>query len=252
MGRVRSYNAGAAPAAALRWRSRAMTTRILLIEDDGKLAPLVREFLVDQGYEVSWAADGTRGLELFAELRPDLVVLDLMLPGVDGLTLCRHIRAEGQTAVLILTARGDEMDRVLGLELGADDYLTKPFGLKELLARIRAVLRRYHAEARQVGRPERRVGPFHIDLDQRSLERDGVAVSLTRSEFDILELLTRRPGRVLTRDDLLQQVRGGETAAFDRAVDTHISNLRKKLEPDPKHPRFLVTVWGVGYRWSEA
>lgn len=228
-----------------------MKTRILLVEDDRKLAPLVQRYLEDHHFEVAWAKDGDRGLRDFESFGPDLVVLDLMLPGRDGLTLCRDIRAKSRVAILMLTAKGDESDRVVGLELGADDYLTKPFGLKELLARIRAILRRYQIWDEKDSEGPRTVGPFQLDFDQRTLTRDGRGILLTRSEFDLLGVLTARPGRVFAREELLQQVRGGETEAFDRAVDTHISNLRSKIEADPKRPRFIETVWGVGYRWVE-
>jgi DNA-binding response OmpR family regulator len=226
-----------------------MAPRILLVEDDRKLAPLVQRFLADHHFEVAWAADGDRGWREFERLAPDLVVLDLMLPGTDGLTLCRRIRAAGRTGVLILTAKGDETDRVVGLELGADDYLTKPFGLPELLARVRAILRRTAPTTDDGPGAVRTLGPFTIDLDGRTVERDGVPIELTRSEFDLLERLTRSPGRVFEREALLECLAGGETAAFDRAVDRHVSNLRAKIERDPKRPEFLQTVWGVGYRW---
>ncbi len=227
-----------------------MTHRILLVEDDRKLAPLVRGFLEDHHFEVAWAADGDEGWREFERLDPDLVVLDLMLPGRDGLTLCRQIRAGSRAGVLILTAKGDETDRVVGLELGADDYLTKPFGLPELLARVRAILRRCRPTAGKEPAAVRTVGPFAIDVSRRTLSRAGTPIELTRSEFDILDRLTRKPGRVFSREQLLHEVRGGETEAFDRAVDSHISNLRAKIEADPKNPEFIKTVWGVGYRWA--
>jgi len=224
--------------------------RILLIEDDRELAPLVRSFLEDHHFEVAWAADGERGWSEVGRFGPDLVVLDLMLPGRDGLTLCKEIRAAGRTGILILTAKGDESERIVGLELGADDYLTKPFSLRELLARIRAVLRRYRLPAEGDEEAVRSLGPFTVDLGSRALTREDRHVELTRSEFDLLERMTRWPGRVFTREELLDAVRGGETGAFDRAVDRHISNLRAKIEPDPKRPQFVQTVWGVGYRWG--
>jgi len=229
-----------------------MSERILLVEDDLKLAPLVQRFLQDHHFDVTWCSDGEAGWRQFERLDPDVVVLDLMLPGRDGLSLCRSIREAGRAGILILTAKGDESDRIVGLELGADDYLTKPFSLPELLARIRAVLRRYHLQEDAPARGSRSVGPFTLDLESRRLERDGEAVLLTRTEFDLFERLTRRPGRVLSRDQLLEAVRGGETEAFDRAVDRHISNLRAKIEADPKTPAFIQTVWGVGYRWGGA
>ena len=164
--------------------------------------------------------------------------------------LCKQIRSAGQSGVLILTAKGDESDRIVGLELGADDYLTKPFSLPELLARIRAVLRRYRPAAAEEPELSRTFGPFTLDLLARELSRKDERVELTRTEFDLLERLTRWPGRVFTREELLDAVRGGETEAFDRAVDRHVSNLRAKIEEDPRKPAFLQTVWGVGYRWS--
>jgi two-component system phosphate regulon response regulator OmpR len=227
-----------------------MNPRILLVEDDRKLAPLVQRFLEDHHFEVTWTADGNEGWREYELLDPDLVILDLMLPGRDGLTLCRQIRAASRAGILILTAKGDETDRVVGLELGADDYLTKPFSLPELLARIRAILRRCRPAAQDEPTADRSIGPFAIDSSRRRLLRSGTPIDLTRSEFDILERLTRRPGRVFNREELLEEVRGGETEAFYRAVDTHISNLRAKLEVDPKNPVFIETVWGVGYRWA--
>jgi two-component system phosphate regulon response regulator OmpR len=229
-----------------------MTDRILLIEDDRKLAPHVERFLKDHHYTVAWAADGDRGWEEYRRFVPDLVILDLMLPGRDGLTLCRQIREDGRTGILILTAKGDQSDRVVGLELGADDYLTKPFGLPELLARVRAILRRCRIQDAPVTAEIRSMGPFTLDRMRRTLMQADSPIELTRSEFDILERLTRTPGRVFSRDELLQEVRGGETGAFDRAVDSHISNLRAKIEVDPKKPKYIQTVWGVGYRWPSS
>ena len=231
---------------------RAVTDRILLVEDDRKLAPLVRSFLEDHHFDVHWAADGDAGWREFQRKAPDLVVLDLMLPGRDGLTLCQDIRGASRAGILILTAKGDESERIVGLELGADDYLTKPFSLGELLARIRAILRRYRLPEEGEGEAVRSIGPFRLDLASRSLTRDDRPIELTRSEFDIVERMTRRPGRVFSRDELLDSMRGGNTGAFDRAVDRHVSNLRAKIEPDPKEPEYLVTVWGVGYRWGKA
>lgn len=227
-----------------------MPPRILLIEDDQKLARLVVQFLEDQAFGVTWVADGDRGWQEFGRDAYDLVILDLMLPGRDGLTLCRQIRAASRCGVLMLTAKGSESDRVLGLELGADDYLTKPFGLPELLARIRAVLRRTLGTLEDAATEVRCAGPFAIDRTCRTVRRDGQNIELTRSEFDILDRLTRHPGRVFRRSELLEQVRGGTTEAYDRAVDSHVSNLRSKLEVDPRNPQFIQTVWGVGYRWA--
>ena len=227
-----------------------MGDRILLVEDDRKLAPLVQRFLEDNHFEVVWADEGNQGWHEFQRYEPDLVILDLMLPGKDGLTLCREIRASSRVGILILTAKGDEADRVVGLELGADDYLTKPFGLPELLARLRAILRRYRPPEEVECETVRTIGPLAIDMKGRTVVQSGKSIELTRSEFDILDRLTRSAGQVFRRDELLQEVRGGETEAFDRAVDSHISNLRAKIEADPKQPQFIKTVWGVGYRWG--
>jgi DNA-binding response OmpR family regulator len=226
------------------------STRILLIEDDTVLAPLIQNFLEDHHYQVIWADDGTKGLAAFISDQPDLVILDLMLPGIDGLSLCRLIRKESPVAILMLTAKGDEADRVLGLELGADDYLTKPFGLKELLARIKAILRRCGHDPKPIDEEEIRFGLFSLHPDNRRLLRIDREIDLTRSEFDILYLLTQNPGKVFSRNDLLDCIKGGDGDSFDRAVDMHISNLRKKIETDPKSPVFLKTVWGVGYRFN--
>lgn len=225
--------------------------RILLVEDDERLAPLVKQFLEDNRFEVTWISDGHQASRQFRNQDWALVVLDLMLPGKDGLTLCREFRESSDAGVLILTARGDEMDRILGLDLGADDYLTKPFSLAELLARIRAIMRRCGTMNR-TSELIRTLGTLSIDLVARKLFRNEESIELTRSEFDILDRLTRKPGWVLSREDLLQEIRGGETDAFDRAVDTHISNLRAKIEEDPKHPKLIKTVWGVGYQWVGA
>ena len=227
-----------------------MATNILLVEDDSRLAPLVVQCLEDHHYRVRWCRDGGQALDAFKAMQPDLVLLDIMLPGKDGLVLCQEFHRLGKTAILMLTARGDESDRVLGLELGADDYLTKPFGLKELLARIKAILRRCEWRRESEERVIRTFGDFRLDPERRQLYRDEDLVVLTRSEFDILDLLTRSPGRVLSRDQLLDQIKGGRTEAFDRAVDTHVSNLRKKIELDPKSPIYIQTVWGIGYRFQ--
>ncbi|HYE51088.1 MAG TPA: response regulator transcription factor [Azospirillaceae bacterium] len=222
--------------------------RILLVEDDEGLAPLVVRHLAESGFAASWVADARAADEHLRRGGADLVVLDLMLPGEDGLSFCRRIRRELDIPIIMVTARGQEADRILGLRLGADDYLPKPFSLWELEARIQAVLRR--AGGRPAPPSVRHAGPFAIDPARRSVTVDGRPLDLTRSEFDLLERLASEPGRVFTRDQLLECVRGGGTDAFDRAVDTHVSNLRRKVEPDPKAPRYVKTVWGVGYRFE--
>ena len=221
---------------------------VLVIEDDATLAELVARHLQDSGFAVTAVGDAGEGWRRLEANRFDLVVLDIMLPGEDGLSLCRRIRRHKDVGIVMVTARGQESDRIVGLELGADDYLPKPFSLWELEARLKAVLRRYSRNA--APDTERRIGPFRIDLARRDVSLDGARLDLTRSEFDLLARLTAEPGRVFSRDMLLASVQGGETDAFDRAVDTHISNLRRKIERDPKAPRHLKTVWGVGYRFE--
>lgn len=224
---------------------------ILLIEDDQTLAPLIIGYLRDHEFVVSWAPEGNSGWDTLLALAPDAVVLDLMLPGRDGLTLCRDIRARSSVPMLMLTARSEEPDRVLGLELGADDYLGKPFSLRELLARLRALLRRSGTFGREVQGGTLSFGPFVLDLQGHRLLREGQEIDCTRGEFCVLKLLLEREGRVVSREALLEAASGPETEALQRAVDTHISNLRKKIEQDPKRPTRIKTVWGVGYRFEE-
>jgi len=216
--------------------------RILLVEDDEALAPLVVRHLSESGFAVRWAKDATKAWDALEAEPVDLVILDIMLPGEDGLSLCRRLRRRTDIAVVMVSARGQESDRIFGLDLGADDYLPKPFSLWELEARIKAVLRRYGRNSDGTA-----TGPFVIDLGRRSVTLYGRRVDLTRSEFDLLALLSAEPGRVFPRDRLLDCIRGGETDAYDRAVDAHISNLRRKIETDPKSPLHLKTVWGIGY-----
>jgi DNA-binding response OmpR family regulator len=223
---------------------------VLLIEDDTRLANLVVEFLGQNEVDLKTAGDGERGLSL-ARSTPglDVILLDLMLPGMSGLEVCKKLRGEPELAdvgVIMLTAKGDEVDKIVGLELGADDYLAKPFNPRELLARVRAVARR--RSAMQVGNRARfRTGELEIDFAARSVSVAGVAQALTHHEFEVLALLARAAGRVLTRDYLLDALRGEEPDAFDRTIDVHISKLRAKLEPNPKEPRYIKTVRGAGY-----
>ncbi|MEZ5996152.1 MAG: response regulator transcription factor [Hyphomonadaceae bacterium] len=223
--------------------------KVLLVEDDERLAPLVCRHLTESGFHVRHALDTGAADAMIGQAPADLVILDVMLPGEDGLSMCRRLRQNSNVGIIMVTARGKEADRLLGLGLGADDYLAKPFSLWELEARARAVLRRCAAHTSSTDHV-RSFGPLSIDLDQRLVRVQGGAVELTRSEFDLLALLTEQPGRVLSRESLLSAVQGGESEAFDRAVDTHMSKLRRKLERDPKTPRFLKTVWGVGYRFD--
>ncbi len=201
-----------------------------------------------EGFAVTAAADGQAALELLERERFDLVLLDVMLPAVDGLSVCRRIRAGSDLPVIMLTARGEDVDRIVGLELGADDYVTKPFNARELVARIRAVMRRY--TARPADSSVMVLGPLTLDADRRRVYRDGLEVDVTAREFDLLLCLARRPGRVFTRDQLLQEVWGFDYLGDSRAVDVQVSRLRQKIEADPDHPTLLRTKWGVGYYLS--
>ncbi len=229
---------------------------ILVVEDEEQLAALVRERLVAAGYSVAVAGDGPTALRMLETRPADLVILDWMLPGLDGLEVCRRIRARSITPVLMLTARAEEIDKVLGLEVGADDYLTKPFSMRELLARARALLRRVDLMTSGAGgvggagdkdaRPAvMEVGPLRVDVAGRTASVEGTPVELTPKEFDLLHMLAEQPGRAYSREFLLQRIWGLEFDGFDRTVDTHIVRLRKKLGPLGDH---IATVWGVGYK----
>jgi len=218
--------------------------RVLLIEDDPRLAAMVGEYLSAAGYRVTPAATGAEGLARHQADAFDLIVLDLMLPDMDGLQVCRAVRARGATPILMLTARGEPMDRILGLEMGADDYLPKPFEPRELLARIRAILRRGKAGAA----PDLlRFGRLEIDRAAREVRLDGEARSLTSYQFALILALAERAGRVLTRDALMDLLRGEPLEAFDRSIDVHVSRIRAAIEDDPRKPRRIITVRGAGY-----
>lgn len=235
---------------------------ILIIEDEPALVRLIRDYLVRSSYKVVTAMDATTGLQRIRDAgptdRPDLVVLDLGLPDRDGLDVIREVRRAGSGAgsgasnlpIIILTARGDETDRIVGLELGADDYMVKPFSPGELVARVRAVLRR------GAGSPDTAetitAGDLAIDIPRMRVHRDGTPVDLTATEFQLLVTLAREPGRVFTRGQLLDAVHGVMIEAYERAIDAHIKNIRRKLEPDTSHPRYVLTVHGVGYRFTDA
>ncbi len=225
-----------------------MAPRILLIEDDPRLAAMVSEYLGEAGFHVSTAAAGGAGLEQLRREPYDALVLDLMLPDIDGLEVCRQLRATSDTPVLMLTARGDTMDRVVGLEMGADDYLPKPFEPRELLARLRAILRR-----RQSSRAADvlRFGRLEIDRDARIVRVDGAERSLTGHQFTLLVALAEKAGRVLSRDTLMDLVKGEALEAFDRSIDVHVSRIRAAIEDDPKKPRRLLTVRGAGYVFAK-
>jgi DNA-binding response OmpR family regulator len=218
----------------------------LLVEDDARLAALTAEYLEGHGVVVTRAADGRRGLEEALRHRFDVVLLDLMLPGKDGLEVCRELRARSDVPVIVLTARGEEADRVMGLELGADDYLPKPFSPRELLARIRAVVRRARGQAGPALRAIR-VGRLALDPASRRATLGGRELDLTGYEFALLHALASRAGRVLSREQLMEMAGGSAEEAFDRSIDVHVSRLRHKLGDDPRHPRLLKTVRGAGY-----
>ena len=224
--------------------------RILVVEDESRIAQLVRDYLEHAGFEVVVASDGEVALAEARRARPDLVVLDLGLPGRDGLDVARSLRQTSNVPIVMLTARGDETDRIVGLELGADDYVVKPFSPKELVARVRAVLRR--TQAAGGGAEVLRVADVEVDLPRMRVSVAGRPVDLTPTEFQLLAALIREPGRVFTRGQLLDAVHGVAFESYERAVDAHVKNLRRKLEPIPGRPRYLLTVHGVGYRFADA
>ena len=228
-----------------------MSTRILIIDDDEKLSAMVVEYLAKNGFEASAVASPRAGLAAILGSPPDLLVLDLMMPELDGLEVCREVRRHSQLPILMLTGRGDEADRIVGLELGADDYLAKPFNPRELLARVRSILRRSaKTEAPAVPAARSRTITFPriaVDPDRREVKVAGERVELTSTEFDILHVFALNRGVVLSRDALLTKVRGSRFEAFDRSIDVHVSHLRQKLEADPRSPRTIKTVWGEGY-----
>lgn len=236
----------------------SMLHNLLIIDDDIKLVQLVREYLQPQGFTLDAEHDGEAGLRRLQHLEKDqdydLVILDLMLPGIDGLEVCRRLRRRNDVPVLMLTARGDETDRIVGLEIGADDYLPKPFNPRELLARIRAILRRStdtdHSDADTGAETSLLVGPLEIEPGTRQATLSDRPIELTTAEFDILYTLARSAGRVLSRDQLLQEIHGPGWAAYSRSIDVHISRIRAKIENDPKHPQILKTVRGIGYQLS--
>lgn len=234
-----------------------IAAHILIVDDHREIRDLVSRALSKEGFRVSTAADGRAMRKILVDSRIDLILLDLMLPGEDGLSLCRTLRAESNVPIIMLTAKGEEVDRVIGLEMGADDYLPKPFGSRELIARIKAVLRRSR-EKTSKGDIDQRPETYHfdrwgLDIISRALVRDdGVTVPLSTGEYDLLIALVERPQRVLNRDQLLDLARGRSAAGLDRSIDTQVSRLRKKLELDPSDPKIIKTVWGGGYMFTPA
>jgi DNA-binding response OmpR family regulator len=222
---------------------------ILVVDDEPKIVALARDYLEHAGFGVLTAVDGSSALEQVRRRHPDLVVLDLGLPGLDGLDVTREIRKGSTLPIVMLTARDDELDKLLGLELGADDYLTKPFSPRELVARVKAVLRRTEAAAAPA--ETLHSGDLTIDVPRHRVEVAGRDVELTATEFDLLVALARQPGRILTRSQLLDAIHGIAHEAYERAIDSHVKNLRRKLEPSPATPRYVLTVHGVGYRLAD-
>jgi DNA-binding response OmpR family regulator len=222
---------------------------VLVVDDEPKIVQLARDYLEHAGFSVITAGDGASALQAVRARTPDLVVLDLGLPVVDGLEVMRSIRTAGSTPIVVLTARDTELDKLLGLELGADDYVTKPFSPRELVARVRAVLRRSERAAEPRERIE--VGELVLDVPRLRTTVAGHPVDLTATEFSLLATMAREPGRVFTRSQLLDAVHGVAFEAYERAIDAHVKNIRRKLEPDPARPRFVQTVYGVGYRVAE-
>ncbi len=223
---------------------------ILVVDDEPKIVKTVRAYLEDAGFRVVTAADGQTALTVFRHESPALVVLDLGLPGINGLDVARTLRRDTNVPIIMLTARVDETDRLIGLELGADDYVTKPFSPREVVARVRAVLRRASADREPAPLPIV-AGDVTIDLERRRVSVGGRTVDLSPTEFEMLSVLARHPGRVFTRLELLDRVQGYAFEGYERTVDAHVKNLRRKIEPTPKQPRYILTVYGVGYRFAE-
>ena len=226
-----------------------MTQTILVVDDEVRIVQLVRDYLERAGFAVLTAHDGQAALALARIEQPDLIVLDLMLPGMDGLDVCRRLRQVSGVPIIMLTARVEEADRVVGLELGADDYVTKPFSPRELVARVRSTLRRASG---QVGPAALiRAGDVELDTDSLVVSVGGEPVDLTSTEFQLLATLARQPGRIFSREQLLEALHGVAFEGYDRSIDSHVKNIRRKIEPDTRQPRYIQTVYGVGYRFAE-
>jgi len=225
-----------------------MNETILVVDDEPKIVQLARDYLEKSGFKVLTSGDGQQALTITRQERPDLIVLDLMLPGMDGLDVCRTIRRESDVPIIMLTARAEETDQLIGLELGADDYITKPFSPRALVARVRALLRRTQGNLLQ--QETLRVGALELDLRRKQLSLKGEIIHLTRSEFLLLETLAKHPGQPLSREQLLEKLHGVVFDGVDRSVDSHIKNLRRKIEPDPTDPIYIQTVYGFGYKFQ--
>ncbi len=227
-----------------------MNEIILIVEDEDSIRHNMVSYLRDQGYDILEAADGQAALQIYKDKSPDLVILDLMLPLMDGLEVCKEIRKRHTTPVIMVTAKSEEIDKLLGLELGADDYITKPFSLRELSARVKAVFRRSRHQVVS-SEDKREFGPLSVNLDRREVRLHGEVVELTPSEYAILTTLSEHIGRPYSRLQLLSATLGDSYAGYERAIDTHVSNLRKKIEPNPQKPIFIQTVYGLGYKFGD-
>ncbi len=226
-----------------------MNELILVVDDEPKIVKLAQDYLEQSGFRVLTAADGRTALAAARNARPDLIVLDLKLPGMDGLDVCRTVRRESDVPIIMLTARVEEADRLIGLELGADDYITKPFSPRELVSRVRAVLRRVQGGVRQSGLIL--AADLEIDLNRRQVTRKGETIKLTRSEFDLLATLAQHPGQAFTREQLLTRLYDVAFDSYARSIDAHMKNLRQKLEINQGEPRYILTVFGIGYKFSD-
>lgn len=226
-----------------------MNELILVVDDEPKIVRLAKDYLEQSQFRVLPTHDGPSALAAARQGKPDLIVLDLNLPGMDGLDVCRALRRESGVPIIMLTARAEEMDRLIGLELGADDYIVKPFSPRELVARVRAVLRRTQGEVQTSG--SMRIGELTIDLNGHRVYRRGEAIKLTRIEFNLLALLAQHPGQTLSRAQLIDRLHGATDSGFDRSIDAHIKNLRRKIEDDPAEPRYVLTVYGIGYQLTD-
>lgn len=232
--------------------TRDKQTQLLVVDDDPGIRDLLCRYLAEQGYAVSAVPDGEAMDAWLSENTADLVVLDLMLPGEDGLSLARRLRIDHELAIIMVSARRDDVDRIVGLEVGADDYLPKPFNPRELLARIRAVLRRNWptGDSDGGGSAAYRFGPFSFEPDKRALFRDAAEIDLSRAEFDLLNVFVKHPNRALSRDFIMEDLGGNDRDPFDRSIDVRVTRLRHKIEDDPTQPRYVRTVWGVGYQFT--
>lgn len=224
-----------------------MPKKILIVDDEPKIVEICQDYLKASGFDVISAGDGLKGLAAARREKPDLVVLDLMLPGMDGLDVCRALRRESDVPIIMLTARVEETDKLVGIELGADDYITKPFSPREVVARVRAVLRRTQA-TQEVGQEQLTIGDLLIDQARHEVRRGDVFIAVTPTEFDLLWALASNKGRVLSRLQLMEKALGESYEGYERTIDAHIKNLRRKIEADPAHPRYVQTVFGVGYK----